>query len=131
MPGIRNCSIVGDDDPAVFEQIGVVRLVQIAGPGASLPRMTVRPQRIASGIGNLDDRVIAFLVRDDRLAAVSEERVVRKIEAGRRRGRVRVGKSPVDRAFRIDQQQSVVTPVGDEQLAGEGFGAGALRTATR
>ena len=77
---------VGDRDGAVLEQVGVVRLVEIAGAGADHPRVAVRPGQLARREGQLDDALVLLLVGDDPGAAVGEEGVIGEVEAaGRRR----------------------------------------------
>ena len=93
---------VGDRDGAVLEQVGVVRLVEIAGAGADDPGMAVRPGQLAGREGQLHDALVLLLVGDDPGAAVGEEGVVGEVEAaGRRRaGRGRdSARAPVSAAL--------------------------------
>ena len=101
---------VGHRRHAVREPVCVVGGVEVAvrPPGDSgvpvAPDDTLRPER------KLRERVVELLVRDDAAVAGGEEGVVRLPEPR---------SLPDDAAVRREEDQAVVVPVGDEEIAGE------------
>ena len=75
---------VGDRDGAVLEQVGVVRLVEIAGAGADDPGWPYDQVTLPEGKASCDDALVLLLVGDDPRAAVGEEGVVGEVEAAGR-----------------------------------------------
>ena len=55
--------------------------MEVAGGGPGLRGVAVTPEDLAARIGDLDDRLVVLLVRDDRRAVVDEEGVVGEVEA--------------------------------------------------
>ena len=90
------------------QAVRVVRRVEIAGARsrdgvvAVTPNSPLRPER------HLGERVVEFLVRDDRPVAGREEGVVRPAE---------VRRLPDDLLGRTDEQCAVVVAVRDEEVA--------------
>src|SRR5262249_32756376 len=71
---------VGDGDLAVPEQVGVIGFVEVAGGRPGLVLVPDLPQNLSGREGDDLDRLVLFLVGDDRVAVVYEERVVRERE---------------------------------------------------
>src|ERR1700727_1854945 len=85
--------------------------------------MPIGPEDLSGGERKLFDRVLLLLVGYDGRAMVDKERVVGIEEAApitSRRGR---GEPPNDSLGAVEQQQTVVTPIGDQQLTAEIRGA--------
>ena len=79
--------------------------------------MAVLPEDLARRVADLDDGVVVLLVGDDPRPLVEEEGVVGEVEPARRRRHGGRRVLPLQVAGRVDHQQPVVAPVGDQQVS--------------
>ena len=113
---------VGDRDRPVLEQISVVGLIEIAGLGARRAGMAVLKGDVAGRERDPHDRLVVLLVRDQPGAVLREERVVREVETTSRSRPALARVPPENLLGRVDEQQPVVAPVGDQEASGKGGG---------
>ena len=108
---------VGDGDEAVRKLVRVIWRVEVPGRPSLDVRVAVVPQHPSRREAEDLDRVLVFLVRDDRAQARAEEGVVVEAEGVRRAVRSRI---PPDESLAVvHEQHPVVAAICDQEVAGD------------
>ena len=113
---------VGDHEEPALQQVGVVRVGEVARPRPRHARMAVRPDHPVLRERDEAHRLVVLLVDRDALVVGREERVVRVVEGLPRQDVSRAREAPDDVLRGRDDQDPVVVAVGDHHVAGHGAG---------
>ena len=108
---------VGDHEESVRQQVGVVRVGQVARSGAGDTRMAIGPDDPVAAEVDQADRLIELLVDRDAGVAGREERVVGVVERLPGSDVARARELPDDSLARRDEQDPVVVAVGDQHVS--------------